>query len=611
VSLYDDKALCASSSYRLRADTFNVSNPTFKWSTGETTGSIYANSPGGKYWVDVWNVCKDKATDTIKVTFYPLPTAYAGEDTAICYGDTIQLSASGGTQYSWDQGTYLSATNIPNPLASPPVGNTNFTVTVTDVNLCSNTDAVLVTVYQVPTSTFNTPASACEGIEELIAYSGNASPAADYAWNFEDGTITPMVNENYNVSWDTAGTRTISLAVSENGCYSDTNKIVIDVNPIPVSEFSIQSTVCGDDTIQIVYEGAGSAEANYEWDFDGGTILSGINEGPYLLNWTTQGTKTISLQVTQDGCVSELNGEQIIVSYPFEGEEICLVSVDPETEKNMVIWEKTENVGIASYNVYRESATAEVYDLIGNVTFNNLSVFIDVTSQPEVKSHKYKISVVDTCGNESSLSPYHKTMLLWSNIGTNSINLDWSEYVVEGGGFGFVKYLIYRGDDPDNLAVFDSIASNNIGYPDYNPPAGTMYYRIAGVRGEVCDPANLLGKKAGTGPYSQSMSNIEDNRLQVGINDKVRGAGYNLKIYPNPFRQQTRITYTLDKPSDVRIEIYNLLGARTADIVNMKQDPGEFSYDLSASDIGVSQGVFYLRFTVNGNTTVKKLILTK
>lgn len=609
VSLYEDKALCASSSYTLRADTFGVLNPTYKWSTGATTGNISVSSPGGKYWVDVWNTCGDKATDTIKVLFYPLPTAYAGEDTTICYGDTIQLSASGGVQYSWDNGVYLSATNIANPLAGPPVGNTNFTVTVTDTNSCQNTDAVLITVYQIPTSAFSAPASACEGIEELIAYSGNALPAADYAWNFDDGAVTPLGNENYDVLWDTSGTRTISLAVEENGCFSDTTKVTIDINPIPVSDFSIQSSVCGNDTVQIVYEGAGSPDANYEWSFDGATIMSGENAGPYQVNWASGGAKTVTLQVTQYGCVSALTDKQIVVSYPFEGEEICLVSVDLETGKNMVIWEK-ENSGIASYNVYRESTIADIYDLIGNVPFDDLSVFVDLTSQPEIKSYKYKISVVDTCGNESALSPYHKTMLLVSNLGTTSINLSWTEYVVEGGGFGFVQYLIYRGNTSNTLAVIDSIPSDNVSYPDYNPPAGRMYYRIAGVKATLCYPSGNVGKKAGTGPYSHSMSNIEDNRLQVGIND-VRDGINNLKIYPNPFRQQTRITYSLDKPSDVKIEIYNLLGARTTDIINMKQDPGEFSYDLSAADIGVAEGIFYLRFTVNGKTSVKKLILTR
>jgi len=442
MNLYEDMALCASEYHTIIADTFKQNDNVFyNWSTGETTGRISVNETG-TYSVLVTNLCGETATDTVRVEFYPLPVADAGEDVSICPGDTTQLLANGGSSFSWTPGNTLSDPNIQNPRAFP-ITTTYYTVSVTDTNGCVNYDPAIVTV-----------------------------------------------------------------------------------------------------------------------------------------------------------------------TYPYEGEGICLLSVDPETEKNMVIWEKTEGVGIESYNIYRESATADIYEVIGNVPFDNLSVFIDVNSQPEVKSYKYKISVVDTCGNESPMSAYHKTMLLVSNLGPTSINLSWTEYVVESGGFGFVKYLIYRGDASDNLALLDSIASDNTSYPDYDPPTGRMYYRVAGVKATKCYPSVSTGKKAGTGPYSQSMSNLEDNRLQTGIQD-LRDGTYNLKIYPNPFGQQTRITYRLDKTSDVKIEVFNLLGARTADIVHETQNPGDFSYDLNASEMGVAEGVFYLRFTVNGNTTVKKLILTK
>jgi photosystem II stability/assembly factor-like uncharacterized protein len=607
VSLYEDQAFCTGESYRLRADTFEVANATYLWSTGATAGSIYATYPGGKYWVDVWNVCGDKATDTINVIFLPLPVAYAGEDTAICYGDTIQLGASGGASYSWNHVSYLSDPGIPNPLASPPVGNTNFTVMVTDANGCENTDAVLVTVYKIPTSSFSAPANACEGLFEMITYTGNASFAANYAWDFDGGNTHDMGNQSYEVWWDTSGERTISLAVEENGCHSDTTRVTVDINPIPVSEFSVQPRVCGDDTVQIVFEGAGSAEADYEWNFDGGEIISGENEGPYQVNWASGGTKTLSLLVTQDGCISELNEEQIIVAYPFEGEEICLVSVDLDTWRNIVIWEKTENAGIEYYNIYREDS------LIGTSGIDDLSVFVDMEANPKRRPYLYRISVVDSCGNESDKSPYHKPLFLQYVSSINGVNLTWSKYEIQGQGIDFSSYTVYRGADSTVLSPIEENIPTEVNYFTDDDPLALekrYYYRVAGIKSEVCDPANLLGKKVGTGPYSQSMSNIEDNRLQVGIND-LRDGINSLMIYPNPFRQQTRITYKLDRPSDVKIEIFNLLGARTADIVNMKQNPGDFSYDLSASDIGVSEGVFYLRFTVNGNATVKKLILTK
>ncbi len=418
-------------------------------------------------------------------------------------------------------------------------------------------------------------------------------------------------NDNVFYLWNTGETNG-RITVYETGTYSvvvtnlcgetagDSRDVIF--YPSPQAYAGEDVSICPGDTIQLIAEGG----VQYLWT-PGNTLSDNSIQNPRAFPIATT---TYYVTVTDTNSCSNTDQVTVMVNYPYENEEICLVSVDPETEKNMVIWEKTEGVGTASYNVYRESAVAGVYDLVGNVPVENLSVFVDETSQPDVKSYKYKISVVDTCGNESGLSLYHKTMLLTSSLGPTSINLAWDEYEIEGTGYGFVKYLIYRGNTPANMAIIDSMASDNFLYPDYNPPAGRNYYRVAGVMSGVCDPANLLGKKAGTGPYSHSMSNIEDNRLQVGIND-LKDNLNSLKIYPNPFRHQTRITYTLDKPSDIRIEIYNLLGARTADIVNMRQDSGEFSYDITSENIGVTEGVFYLRFTVNGSTTVKKLILTQ
>jgi hypothetical protein len=114
VNLYADTTTCATSNYLLRGNTYSVLYQTYLWSTGETTENIYATPPGGKYWIDVWNMCKDRTSDSIKVEYYPLPVVDAGEDVGICPGDTIQLNASGGVGFSWTPGGTLSDPNIQN-----------------------------------------------------------------------------------------------------------------------------------------------------------------------------------------------------------------------------------------------------------------------------------------------------------------------------------------------------------------------------------------------------------------------------------------------------------------------------------------------------------------
>lgn len=556
------------------------------FAVGSTYGGIYSTENGGSTWV--------KYSGSLP-SVYPYAIDFVNENNGWIagygykggvYGATILRTIDGGNNW------YMQTVENPNTLYL-------YHIVMVDID--------------------NGWAVGKAGTARRTAFGGCLHPTMNLFDDISSCASDPYTiiadtfkkNDNVFYLWNTGSTNG-RITVTETGEYSvvvtnlcgetatDAKQVIF--YPLPDAYAGEDVSICPGDTTQLLASGGETYSWNYEW-----TLSDPIIQNPRAFPTSTT-YYTVSV-TDSNGCVDY---DEVIVSvqYPYEGEDICLVSVDPETEKNMVIWEKTLGAGIESYNIYRESSTADVYELIGNIPFDNLSVFIDVNSQPEVKQYKYKISVVDTCGNESSKSPYHKTMLLVSNLGPTSINLSWTEYTVESGGFGFVKYLIYRGDAPGNLALIDSIASDNTSYPDYDPPASRMYYRIAGVKATKCYPSVTTGKKAGTGPYSQSMSNLEDNRLQTGIQD-LRDGTYNLKIYPNPFRQQTRITYRLDKTSDVKIEVFNLLGARTADIVNAKQNPGDFSYDLNASDMGVAEGVFYLRFTVNGNTTVKKLILTK
>lgn len=75
--------------------------------------------------------------------------ANAGQDVSIQTGDSVQLQALGGSIYVWTPVDYLSCTNCGNPFASPVV-TTTYTVTVTDANGCSASDAITVTVIPPP-----------------------------------------------------------------------------------------------------------------------------------------------------------------------------------------------------------------------------------------------------------------------------------------------------------------------------------------------------------------------------------------------------------------------------------------------------------------------------
>ncbi|MDX2134140.1 MAG: PKD-like domain-containing protein, partial [Saprospiraceae bacterium] len=88
--------------------------------------------------------CAAPAT-TFTITVNPTPVVNAGADQAICPGESVTLSATGGTSCSWSPTTGLTGANTCNPVASPSM-TTFYTVTVTNAQGCSGTDVVKVTV---------------------------------------------------------------------------------------------------------------------------------------------------------------------------------------------------------------------------------------------------------------------------------------------------------------------------------------------------------------------------------------------------------------------------------------------------------------------------------
>ena len=245
---------------------------------------------------------------------------------------------------------------------------------------------------------------------------------------------------------------------------------------------------------------------------------------------------------------------EVMAQHVYEDEVPCVATVSPDYN-NLIIWEKTPEVGTASYNVYREIAT-DIYSFIGNMPAVRLSVFEDTLSNPRARSYKYKISSVDTCGNESGQSYYHKTMHLQLSYGldTTEINLAWQNYE----GFWFPYYIIYRGTSVDNLYPVDSLPwdESNLTWTDYNVTV-KYYYRVGVQLPFLCAPTGNQGKKADSGPYSHSMSQIEDNRFQTSVKDQVIKE---IQTYPNPFSQWTQINFENPKSVSYQLLVTDMSG---------------------------------------------------
>ena len=80
--------------------------------------------------------------------------------------------------------------------------------------------------------------------------------------------------------------------------------------------------------------------------------------------------------------------------------------------------------------------------------------------------------------------------------------------------------------------------------------------------------------------------------------------------YPNPFNPATNISYDLPETADVRLEVFNTIGAKVATLIHEQKPAGSHTVRFDASSL--ASGMYLYRLTANGNViSTKKMILIK
>ena len=144
----------------------------------------------------------DPTLTSAAVNANPIVTAIASS-TNLYQAETVQLIATGGLTYSWTPALDLNNSFSINPIASPPVGTTTYTVTATDVNGCTGTASVTVEVdpqTQIEVVDLFTPNG--DGVNDTwtINFLDNVGNYALKIYS-RDGTEIYETN-NYTNDWD-------------------------------------------------------------------------------------------------------------------------------------------------------------------------------------------------------------------------------------------------------------------------------------------------------------------------------------------------------------------------------------------------------------------------
>ncbi len=275
------------------SDTLDAGNPgaIYLWNTGSTSQTIIVNT-SGTYSVTVTaNGCS--AMGSVIVTENPLPVIVLTNDTSICSGNSVNLNASGGNTYLWTPPNGLSSTTIANPVANP--GNTTtYTVFVTDVNSCSASKSVTISVNALPSITTIADTVICEGNSITL----NAQGGVSYSWS--NGQYLDNPTSQSPVAMPPVGTIFQVTGTDANGCQNTAN-VNIGITSAPTASFTSDFEITCLGTKAIFTNGSINA-SQYLWDFGDGTTSAEANP---VHNFAVGISGTISLTVFNSGCSSE------------------------------------------------------------------------------------------------------------------------------------------------------------------------------------------------------------------------------------------------------------------------------------------------------------------
>jgi len=268
-----------------------ASTDTYKTSTLTTTTYYRVAVTSG--------VCEttNSSLATVIVNDPPTPTISAGGATTFCSGGDVVLTASGGSSYLWSTGATSSSVTV--------TTSGTYTVTVTDGNGCIATStATTVTVNALPSAGFITSAITCEKNPITFTSSSlvDAGTLTKWVWDFRDGT-TPTTSFTGTIThtYSDFNTYNPTLVVeSSNGCISVPVSISLNVNPLPITGFSLPE-VCLPRARAVFINNTiipDNSSMTYRWDF--GDILdnsaSVTKDGVHT--FTALGTYQVKLIVT-------------------------------------------------------------------------------------------------------------------------------------------------------------------------------------------------------------------------------------------------------------------------------------------------------------------------
>jgi PKD repeat protein len=230
----------------------------YTWIPGGMTGSSIVVSPTA---TTIYTVIGSNGTcsssKTVGVTVNT-PPSITVNNPAVCAGQNINLTASGGVSYSWS-GPAGFTSSVQNPTITNASSSNagQYTVIATSAQGCTNSAIANVVVNLPPSLTGTSNAPVCAGSTLLLFAS--SGPGATFFWTGPNAFVSTVQNPNIsNVTTAASGIYTVNASIG--GCASS---YTFMASVLPGPSISVNSaTICSAGSATLTASGASS----YTWN---------------------------------------------------------------------------------------------------------------------------------------------------------------------------------------------------------------------------------------------------------------------------------------------------------------------------------------------------------
>lgn len=242
----------------------------------------------------------------VNILVFDLPLINAGNDVVICEGESYVLNATGGVSYTWSNG-------LDNGTEFTPSESVLLSVDGTDVNNCSFSDEIQITVELIPNAHFTIEnGEGCGPLTVLLRPSYvDENEDNECNWLFSNGVSVGNC-ESFQYTFADPGIYSVEYIVTTpNGCQQsmvESDAIVVYESPIAQFEFLKNPISTLNPEVQCVNQSTGAT--NYLWDFD--NEMTSTETNPSMTYDEVGASYQITLYASNDnGCIDST--ERIIL----------------------------------------------------------------------------------------------------------------------------------------------------------------------------------------------------------------------------------------------------------------------------------------------------------